>query len=185
MKEVIESALNENERLNSLIDNLLLANRMESGSYYFRKENVDPGKLCEEIISRYYENELNAGELSIDLAKGKLRNIDETAFTSILTNLLGNAIKYSFSKKMIAVKLFYEGEIMHLQVKDEGAGIPDTEKSKIFRRFYRSGDEDTRKTKGTGLGLYIVNFLVKQHNGSISVKDNSPAGSIFEIRFNA
>jgi two-component system phosphate regulon sensor histidine kinase PhoR len=185
MQEVIQSALNENERLNDLIDNLLLANRMESGSYSFKKEKVDAGKLSEEIISRYYQNELNAGELSLELVKGKDWNLDLPAFTSIVTNLVNNAIKYSFSKKAIAVKLFYEGENMLLQVKDEGAGIPNGEKTKVFNRFYRSGDEETRKTKGTGLGLYIVNFLVKHHNGVISIKDNSPQGSIFEIRFNA
>jgi two-component system phosphate regulon sensor histidine kinase PhoR len=185
MQEVIQSALNENERLNDLIDNLLLANRMESGSYSFKKEKVDAGKLSEEIISRYYQNELNTGELSLELTKDKEWNVDPTAFNSILTNLVNNALKYSFSKKAVQVKLFYEGEQLLLQVKDEGVGIPNAEKTKVFDRFYRSGDEETRKTKGTGLGLYIVNFLVKNHKGTISIKDNSPLGSIFEIRFNA
>jgi two-component system, OmpR family, phosphate regulon sensor histidine kinase PhoR len=70
-----------------------------------------------------------------------------------------------------------------LRISDHGIGIPDDEKKKIFSRFYRSGNEQTRRTKGTGLGLYIADYIVKRHNSSIIVKDNDPTGSIFEIEF--
>ena len=70
---------------------------------------------------------------------------------------------------------------IQLEFADNGIGIPDKEKSKIFERFYRVGNEDTRRTKGTGLGLYIVNQIVLAHKGTIEVENNRPQGTIFTI----
>jgi signal transduction histidine kinase len=70
-----------------------------------------------------------------------------------------------------------------LSVIDEGAGIPPKEKQKIFQKFYRLGNEETRKTKGTGLGLFLTKYIVEGHGGIISVLDNHPQGSVFEVRF--
>ncbi|RYZ98688.1 MAG: two-component sensor histidine kinase, partial [Sphingobacteriaceae bacterium] len=64
-----------------------------------------------------------------------------------------------------------------------GIGIPDAEKGRIFDKFYRVGSEDTRNTKGTGLGLYIVKQVLDKHEATIKVKDNKPAGSVFEVVF--
>jgi signal transduction histidine kinase len=68
-----------------------------------------------------------------------------------------------------------------LEFYDQGIGIADDEKKKIFEQFYRIGNEDTRKTKGTGLGLFIVKEVVRAHQGSIKVLDNQPQGTIFSI----
>lgn len=68
-----------------------------------------------------------------------------------------------------------------MEIKDQGPGIPDKEKTKIFNKFYRVGNEETRKSKGTGLGLYLTAKIVKQHGGKIVLKDNEPSGAIFEI----
>jgi signal transduction histidine kinase len=68
---------------------------------------------------------------------------------------------------------------LSISVADEGPGIPDTEKEKIFGRFYRSGAEATRKSKGTGLGLYLSRKIAQSHGGTLRVKDNRPKGSIF------
>ena len=67
-----------------------------------------------------------------------------------------------------------------LQFIDEGIGVPAAEKKNIFRKFYRIGKEETRKTKGTGLGLYIVKYIIDEHGGDITVADNTPKGSIFD-----
>jgi len=67
------------------------------------------------------------------------------------------------------------------RIADNGLGIPDGEKKKIFQKFYRVGHEETRKAKGTGLGLYIVKKILSLHQGSVSVKDNQPKGTIFEV----
>ena len=108
---------------------------------------------------------------------------DHQLITALLTNLIENAIKYSPKDGNITIKLQEQENAVKLIVADEGVGISNEEKDRIFDKFYRIGNEDTRKTKGTGLGLYIVKNIVKLHQGYISVSNNSPKGSIFEIIF--
>ncbi len=68
-------------------------------------------------------------------------------------------------------------------MKDDGSGISDEEKKKIFDKFYRSGQEKTRQTKGTGLGLYLCRKIAEDHRATLKVADNSPVGSIFTVLF--
>jgi signal transduction histidine kinase len=98
-----------------------------------------------------------------------------------INNLIDNAIKYSGKEEMIDVCIKNENDHIKLLIKDEGKGIPNDEKNKIFNKFYRVGDLHTREAKGTGLGLYLTKKIVEQHNGNIIVTDNNPRGSIFEI----
>jgi signal transduction histidine kinase len=81
-----------------------------------------------------------------------------------------------------AVELADSGKTV-LLVSTDRFGIEDDEKNKIFQKFYRVGNEETRRSQGTGLGLYIVNNIVERHAGKIVIRDNSPKGSIFEICF--
>lgn len=103
---------------------------------------------------------------------------------SVALNLLENAVKYSGNggNANIEAHLSMQGdEQIKLEIKDQGVGIPEKEKKQIFRKFYRVGNEDTRTAKGTGLGLYIVDQIIRAHSGQISVHDNVPKGSVFEI----
>ena len=81
------------------------------------------------------------------------------------------------------MRLFRKDGQVYLMVADHGIGIADNEKTRIFDKFYRVGSEDTRNTKGTGLGLYIVKQVLEKHQARIEVKDNIPEGSVFEIVF--
>jgi K+-sensing histidine kinase KdpD len=112
-------------------------------------------------------------------------HIDRTSFPSIILNLFENAVKYSPEQSTIVVALKTQANKIIFSIADEGIGIDSKEKALIFQKFYRVGNEEIRKTKGTGLGLYITDYLVKQHGGSISVKNNLPKGSIFEVSFNS
>ena len=98
-------------------------------------------------------------------------------------NLIENARKYSPSDEPIEIGISKENNYVKLSIKDKGIGIADTEKLKIFQKFYRIGNENTRNSKGTGLGLYIVKKIVTLYKYDISVKNNSPKGSIFEVLF--
>lgn len=98
-----------------------------------------------------------------------------------VNNLLENAVKYTPADKPVTVTLSTIQNNAVLRVADEGAGITDTEKKKVFNKFYRIGNEESRKAKGTGLGLYLTNKIVLQHKGRITIKDNTPSGSVFEI----
>jgi two-component system, OmpR family, sensor histidine kinase CiaH len=93
-----------------------------------------------------------------------------------------NALKYSPKSSGITVKLEENKNDILFSVVDEGDGIPDMEKKMIFNKFYRVGDEATRKAKGTGLGLYLCKRIVKDHGGSITVTNNHPKGSVFTVK---
>jgi K+-sensing histidine kinase KdpD len=183
--ELLTNALNETERLNTLIDNVLLANRLDSGEFAFKKEKENVSELTLNIINRYYKNELAKKEISHQIDKDLFIELDKTTFPSLITNLLDNALKYSFDEKNIFVVLKKINQSVTLAVKDEGCGISESDKKKIFTKFYRAGNEETRTAKGTGLGLYIVNYLAKKHDAKLLVKNNTPKGSVFEIEFNA
>ena len=182
--ELISNALIETERLNTLIDNVLLAGRLDSEEFFFKKEKANISEVIESTLNRYYKSEILKNELVFNIEKNLFCEIDKMAFPSIIINIIDNAIKYSFGHKHIQVKLNTTGSRINFSVSDLGCGISEDDKKKIFKKFYRSGNEETRATKGTGLGLYIVNYLVLKHNASLTVRNNIPKGSIFEIKFN-
>jgi signal transduction histidine kinase len=99
----------------------------------------------------------------------------------VLSNLIENAAKYSPKNTVIDVALTATGNQLKLKVTDQGPGIPIDERRRIFLKFYRIGNENTRKSKGSGLGLFLTERIVQQHGGTIIVKDNVPAGASFEI----
>ena len=108
---------------------------------------------------------------------------EQLLLSLLVSNLLDNAVKYSPVDSSISLQLNQSHGYAKLTVTDEGNGISDKEKNKIFNKFYRVGDEAVRKTKGTGLGLYLCKKIVKDLNGTISIDDNSPKGTIFIINF--
>ena len=83
----------------------------------------------------------------------------------------------------ITIDLVQKNRTILLIVKDEGPGISELEKKNVFKKFYRVGNEETRKTKGTGLGLYLCKKIASDHNGDVSIEDNHPQGSKFIVTF--
>jgi len=96
--------------------------------------------------------------------------------------LLENTEKYSHKPAQIMLTLKKKHSNIELIVKDFGCGIDIKERDKVFDKFYRIGNEETRRTKGTGLGLYIVKKVVLIHKGNIEIKSNIPNGTIFTIK---
>ncbi|MEL7021729.1 MAG: HAMP domain-containing sensor histidine kinase, partial [Bacteroidota bacterium] len=175
-----QSALKETDRLNTLVNDLLLSAKLEN-AYQLHLTKVDLVELYSEIVGRTREKYPHA---RIELYQDDhipLMEADEPGMTSIAINLVENAVKYSSKPAHIVVKIYCKKESICIEVADHGIGITDKDKKRIFDKFYRVGSEDTRKTKGTGLGLYIVHQLVKTHGGTIVVKDNQPRGTIFKI----
>lgn len=182
-KEIIANAISDTERLNNLVENILLAAKIENSVYTLYKEHVNLSEyiangLKQTIASFHYTRKI---ELQIE--QGIFMDIDRTSFPSIILNLFENAIKYSDEHSTITVSLKSQADKIMLAVADQGIGIDPKERGNIFQKFYRIGNEETRTTKGTGLGLYITDYLIKQHGGSISIKNNHPKGSIFEVVF--
>lgn len=179
--ELLSAALADTDRLNNLVENLLLAARIDNSSYELHLEATDLAPLTEGILARAGQTLAPGLKIEAELEPATRAMVDKNAFPSILLNLIENAAKYAGEQPMIKVILKKREQRVFLSVSDQGLGIPDEEKQNIFKKFYRIGSEETRRSKGTGLGLYIVRYLVESHRGTITVKDNKPSGTSFEI----
>jgi signal transduction histidine kinase len=181
-EKLINNSLSDIERLENLVDNILFAAKIEREEHGLTKENLDVSIVCENVLKRFANNKKNI-HVSASIEPNVFMQTDKVGFTSVITNLVENAIKYSPQNAEVHIELLQQNGITKLTVADTGNGIPAEEKEKIFQKFYRIGSEETRKTKGTGLGLYIVKRFVDVFDGKISVKDNQPHGAIFELEF--
>ena len=181
----IEKSLMDIERLDDMVENMLLASKIDNRSYTFPKDKFNLSVLVDSIVNRLQITKCEGNQQIIDAEIEPKISItgDKFALTSVVTNLIENAIKYSGPCQTVDVKLFLKDTKVFLEVADRGIGIADNEKHRIFDKFYRVGSEDTRNTKGTGLGLYIVKEVLDKHQASIKVRDNRPAGSVFEVVF--
>ena len=174
------NALAEIDRLNGLVNDLLLSARLET-AYQPHQEDLDLAELLTDLVRKMQTKYPRAHivlhqEDPIPVITG-----DKMGMTSVALNLLENAVKYSQGPPRIDIRLGMAGDRIRLEVADHGIGIEEKEKSKIFEKFYRVGNEDTRQTKGTGLGLYIVSEIIRSHGGDITVLDNQPRGAVFRI----
>jgi len=182
---LIKNSLKDVERLDDLVENMLLATKIESKTYSFPKEKFDFSELVTRITDRLQVHSCGCEQIiSTDIEDGVVIEGDQFALSSVVNNLVENAVKYSGPCAEITVKLCQNDGKPKLVVSDKGLGIPDSEKMHIFDKFYRVGDENVRKSKGTGLGLFIVKEVLQNHDADISVKDNVPHGAIFEVTFN-
>jgi signal transduction histidine kinase len=181
----IGKSLMDIERLDDMVENMLLSSKIDNHSYTFPKDKFSLSVLVDSIVNRLQITKCEGTQQIIDAEIEPKIEItgDKFALTSVVTNLIENAIKYSGPCETVSVKLFSKEGKVFFEVADHGIGIADNEKSRIFERFYRVGSEETRNTKGTGLGLYIVKEVLDKHQASIKVKDNRPMGSIFEVVF--
>ncbi|QEC54333.1 phospho-acceptor domain-containing protein [Anseongella ginsenosidimutans] len=175
------NSLKDIERLDDLVENMLIATKIENKSYTFPKERFDFSTLAEEVLQRIRQNLPEKERLQARIDGDIPVYGDRFALSLALSNLVENALKYSPPAAAVHLELKEAGPKAVLRVADQGQGIPDKEKEKIFDKFYRIGSEETRATKGTGLGLFIVKQVLDNHGAVIQVKDNRPAGTIFEI----
>jgi signal transduction histidine kinase len=181
-KKLIRMTLQETSRLDTLINNILVSSQLEGGGYTSSKEELDFTSLVKDCIreakSRYPERVfVEEIQPEIEIAG------DALLLQLMINNFIENAIKYSPKDKPILCRLSRSTNKVVLNIIDQGIGISDGEKPKIFEKFYRTGSEATRKTQGTGLGLYLCRKIAADHNADISVTNNVPAGSNFAIHF--
>jgi len=178
--KIIHQAINETERLDTLCNNILLSSQLDAGGYQLSKNNVDISALLNSIVEAY-ANRYPERSFQHQIEKGLHCVGDEFLIRIAINNIMGNAVKYTPSHAPVEIACALVDGQTEILVKDQGDGIPDQMKSKIFEKFYRLEDERTRKAKGTGLGLYLSTKIIQDHGGSIFVKDNTPKGSIFVI----
>ena len=181
-KEIITRALNETDRINLLIENALFASRLESQNSDYHFEEFNLSIFLVELIENYQTRIFSESAINLFIDNNINLNGDKLAITSLVYNLLENAEKYSSAPANISVTLKKINSHLELTFNDLGYGIDPNERNKVFEKFYRVGNEETRRTKGTGLGLYIVKKVVAMHKGTIEIKSNKPMGTIFIIR---
>ncbi|MEP7258860.1 MAG: ATP-binding protein, partial [Flavitalea sp.] len=174
-QKLLQMTLQETERLNSLASNILVSSQLETGKQ-FDKDDLDFSDLVKscvsDFVSRFPDRTWN-----VEISPETELQGDQLLLQIMVNNLLDNAIKYSPNRSPIGCSLKEEQGHAVLTVTDEGSGIPDKEKKKIFNKFYRIGSEQTRSTKGTGLGLYLCKKIADDHRAVIRVQDNEPLGS--------
>jgi len=181
--QFLSNSLKDIERLDDLVGNVLIATKLENLRYNFPKEDIDLSELVKNVAGRLQIHSCTTQVIKTELEPGLQIEGDRFAITNVVTNLIENAVKYSPPCAHVSVKVAQDNGNVVFSVADHGIGIADNEKKLIFNKFYRVGNEDTRKTKGTGLGLYIVKTVLERHRAHISVKDNTPSGSVFEVMF--
>lgn len=181
--EYVKNILGESVRLSRLVADVLEFSRIEQGKRVYRLRPVP----LEEVLhsaARSLAYPLSQGNFELRIAADPavpLVAADRDALEQAVMNLLGNAIKYSGDARDIDLSLSREGNEAVIRVRDRGIGIPIEEHSRIFERFYRSSVAGAAQIPGTGLGLALVDYIVKAHGGSVAVQSRPGQGSTFSI----
>jgi two-component system, OmpR family, sensor histidine kinase CiaH len=183
-QKLVSISLQETDRLNELTNNILIAAQLESGRYQLNKQEIDFSKLIVDAVQNF-KHRFPHRAIEAQVQENIFVTGEANLLLMLANNLMDNAIKYSPEGSLIKVELKKNDHKAILKIADEGEGIPDDEKKKVFEKFYRIGNESTRSAKGTGLGLYLCKRIVQDHKGSISVQNNSPRGSIFTVTLHA
>lgn len=178
-REFLNIISEETDRLTELVDNLLDSSRLQSGTLDIELRNVDLVALIDENIER-----LRARYPHLDIkwkASGPntLIQADPKRLSQVIDNLVGNAAKYA-PESTLEVALRSATDKVELKIKDRGPGIPTEDLDHVFKRFYRSTSHKD-KVRGSGLGLFICEQIVKAHNGQIQVNSMTGKGAEFVI----
>lgn len=177
---LIDRCIKESNRLNDLCNNMLFTSQIEGRQYKPAMAALSLSDMLGEVIAEFAGR--SSRRFEEDIAEDCRVTGDAAMLRIAVNNLVENAIKYTPADKSIKVSVFKDAQWAHILVADEGPGISDAEKKHVFGKFYRVGNEESRKTKGTGLGLYLSARIVAQNGGTLTVRDNSPTGAIFDIK---
>lgn len=179
-EKILNGALQENERLSQLIENILNASRAENKLFAIQKQKTELVALVHSIKERY-QARYHTGLIEFKGPEELFAAVDLHLLDTILVNLIENAIKYGGTQQHITIQMEKLDRFFAIKIADEGPGLDPAERLHIFEKFYRIGSEETRKQAGSGLGLYIVAEYVRLHNGQIRCIENIPTGSVFEL----
>jgi signal transduction histidine kinase/CHASE3 domain sensor protein len=173
--------LDASRRLARLIDDLLSVSRMESGRLVLDPRPLDLGTVVERILSPF------RAMAATHTLRAKLPSSlpvvwgDPDKVEQILTNLVGNAIKYSPGGGEVLVTVEHDGDSVRVSVRDQGIGMSPRDMGQLFEKFYRVDRDEVRRAGGTGLGLYITKRLVEMHGGRLWAESWPGVGSVFSF----
>jgi signal transduction histidine kinase len=173
----------ESARLHRLVESLLSFGRMEAGGLEYSFEPVNPAELAEDVVVDF-QRELSDSGCRIELRQAEACPTilaDREALGRALWNLLDNAVKYSPACPTVWVDVAAEGRRVAIRVRDQGLGIPAEEQKQIFRKFVRGAAAKAANVKGTGIGLALVQHIVRAHGGEVLLESAPGKGSTFTI----
>jgi signal transduction histidine kinase len=180
--ELLQKTLLENQRLEEIVEAILISARLENRSFQIHKETIDLNLEIEKIL-QHFKTKVNKDIFSLQATEHLSLQSDLFMIRTILMNLIENAIKYAGTENPIEVQISKDEQGIKIAVKDQGPGIPLDKQKIIFQKFVRLQNEETRSNKGTGLGLFIVKEFTNLCGGTINFLPNKEKGSIFELRF--
>lgn len=181
-RNFVQAMLRHAERLSNLLSDLLDLSRIESGARALRLENVGLRTAAQRAIDTLQRTAKGKNVSLRTTVDGEIAaHADAQALDQVLVNLLDNAIKYSFDGGVVEVTAAPAGDAVRLVVTDDGPGIQERHRARVFERFYRVDAGRSRAVGGTGLGLSIVKHLVSLMQGSVGVDPVTPHGSAFWV----
>ncbi len=178
-KKLISNSIEENNRMNDLCSNLLLSSQMEGDGYQIIFEKFNFTDLVRNCVDDFSKRFPQKNILLVDHEESFI-NGDIFLIKIVVNNLIDNSVKYTPKESDVKLSVFKHRDKIELHVADRGPGISDKDKREVFKKFYRT--DSTKKTKGTGLGLFLVEKIIKLHKGIVYIRDNPPAGANFVIQ---
>jgi len=180
---LLQNTLHETTRLNTLCNNLLLSSQIEADGYKILEDEIILSLVVQDCINDF-KRRFPQREIVSEIEENVIIEGDNNLLQILANNLIENALKYSPKDTTVYVNLKHQQDVILFNVIDSGPGINDADKQKVFEKFYRLGNEATKRAKGTGLGLYLCKKIVTRHKGKISIADNPGGGSIFTVQLN-
>ncbi len=167
-------------RLNNMVNDILMAGKLESGNFSFKPVEVDLVEFCHSVIAQSFAFQRDGRTVKVNI-EGQPRPVmvDKSLYSHIITNLLSNAFKYSEEKQSPELHLNYHDDELQLMVKDYGIGIPFEDQERLFESFFRAGNAGA--INGNGMGLTIVKQFVELHNADIKVFSREGEGTEITI----
>lgn len=178
--QVLQHALKEQKRLEHFVDDIFAVNALEDSRWEESKNDILVLPFLEKIVNNL-TNVYPANHIHLECPEIHLK-IDEKALHIVLSNLIENACKYSPFCGNVDVHVEEKNKHIYFHIKDQGDGIDVEYHKQVFDKFYRLGDEEKRKSKGSGLGLYLVKSFTHYLKGEISIAPNQPKGSVFTVK---
>ena len=180
--KLLEATLKETKRLDHLSTNILLTAQLDMGQYEANKQLLNLSELVRQNIKSFQER-YPARICNTSVQDAMEIQGEPLLIQLLINNLIDNANKYAPVTEPIYIHLQTHQNTIQFIIKDQGPGIADADKNKVFEKFYRVGAESTRTTKGSGLGLYLCKKIAEFHNATIQLTSNTPTGSIFTVSF--
>lgn len=170
--------------MEKLLTELLEYSRLELGTIRLQKQNMDMTELVREILIEYYpELEKNQYELVLEMPDEPIiGNWDKEKIGRVLRNLIDNALKYGMDGKKLRIAVRKREKQVYVEIQDYGKGIPHKEISHVTERFYRADHARNSQKGGMGLGLFIVQEIVKLHEGSFQLESKEQQGTRIGVR---